>query len=161
MSARGAPDLCCGPRPGWGSPTWRRSSRTRLPARRASATWRRGAALEVDLARQRTQVEDLRVRAETIAANRKDARRFMESQMAPPDASVVPILTEVESLAREAGPAGRPPDLHAGRSRGLRIERFGIVMPVDGTYRQLTGLVAELETAPKFLTSTRCPPAKG
>jgi Tfp pilus assembly protein PilO len=112
----------------------------------------RVAALEVDLARQRTQVEDLRVRAETIAANRKDARRFMESQMAPPDASVVPILTEVESLARKQGLRVGHQTFTRDGIAGLPIERFGIVMPVDGTYRQLTGLVAELETAPKFLT---------
>jgi Tfp pilus assembly protein PilO len=115
----------------------------------------RVSSLEGDLARERTQVEDLRRRAETIAANRRDARRFMDAQVARPDASVVPILTEVESLARKQGlKVGHQTFAREGFA-GLPIERFGIVMPVDGTYRQLTGLVSELETSPHFLTLDR------
>jgi Tfp pilus assembly protein PilO len=112
----------------------------------------RVAALEVDLARQRTQVEELRQRAETISANRKDARRFLDSQVGSPDASVVPILTEVESLARKQGLRVGQQTFAREGVEGLPIERFGIVMPVDGSYRQLTGLVSELESSGHFLT---------
>jgi Tfp pilus assembly protein PilO len=112
----------------------------------------RTAALDSELARQRTQVQELRDRAETISANRTDARAFMAAQVGPADASVVPILIEVESLARKQG-------LRVGRQtfareavKGLPVERFGIVMPVEGDYRQVTGLVGELEASPTFVT---------
>jgi Tfp pilus assembly protein PilO len=112
----------------------------------------RTAALDTELARQRTQVQELRERAETISANRRDARAFMETQVGPADGSVVPILTEVESLARKQG-------LRIGRQsfsdeivKGLAVKRFGITMPVEGDYRQVTGLVGELEASPIFVT---------
>jgi hypothetical protein len=112
----------------------------------------RTAALESELVRQRSRLQELRERAETIAANRKDARAFMEEQVAKPGASVVPILIEVEALARKQG-------LHVGRQsfsrlpvKGLSIERFGIVMPVEGAYNQVTGLVGELEGSKTFVT---------
>ncbi|MET0551573.1 MAG: GspMb/PilO family protein [Vicinamibacteria bacterium] len=112
----------------------------------------RTAALDTELASQRTQVQELRERAETISANRRDARAFIDAQVGGVDASVVPILTEVESLARKQG-------LQVGRQsfarevvKGLPVERFGIVMPVEGGYRQITGLVGELEASPTFVT---------
>jgi Tfp pilus assembly protein PilO len=125
----------------------------------------RTAALDSLLARQRTQVQELRNRAETISANRKDARAFMAAQVAPEDASVVPVLREVESLATKQG-------LQVGRQtftrepvKGLPVERFGITMPVEGNYRQVTGLVGELEASPTFVTldkmSARTSPSAG
>ena len=112
----------------------------------------RTAALYSELARQRTQVQELRDRAETISANRRDSRAFMAAQVGPADASVVPIMIEVESLARKQG-------LRVGRQtfdlevvKGLPVERFSIVMPVEGDYRQVTGLVGELEASSTFVT---------
>lgn len=112
----------------------------------------RTAALEGELARQRTQVEELRDRAQSIAANRKDARAFLEEQVARADASVVPILTEVESLARKQGLRVGQQSFERLPVKGLAIERFGIIMPVTGNYRQVTGLVGELEASPTFVT---------
>jgi len=112
----------------------------------------RTAALESELARQRTQVEELRTRATSIAANRKDARAFLDTQVAPPDGSVVPILTEVESLARKQGLRVGQQSFERAPVKGLSIERFGITMPVHGNYRQVTGLVGELEASPTFVT---------
>ena len=115
----------------------------------------RTAALDGLLARQRTQVQELRDRAETISANRKDARAFMAAQVAPADASVVPILTEVESLARKQGLRVGQQSFAREAVKGLPVERFGFVMPVEGQYRQVTGLVGELEASPTFVTLDR------
>jgi Tfp pilus assembly protein PilO len=112
----------------------------------------RTATLESELTRQRTQVEELRDRAKSISANRQDARTFMDEQVAPADASVVPILTEVESLARKQGLRVGRQSFERAPVKGLSIERFGIVMPVKGNYRQVTGLVGELEASPTFVT---------
>jgi Tfp pilus assembly protein PilO len=115
----------------------------------------RTARLDSELTRQRAQVQDLRDRAETITANRKESRAFMDGQVAAVDASVVPVLTEVESLARKQG-------LHVGSQgfartpvTGLPVERFGITMPVKGNYRQVTGLLGDLEASSTFVTLDR------
>jgi Tfp pilus assembly protein PilO len=115
----------------------------------------RTTALDSELARQRTQVQELRDRAETISANRRDARAFMDAQVGPADASVVPILREVESLARKQGLSVGTQSFQREAVKGLPVERFGIVMPVEGDYRQVTGLVGELEASPTFVTLDR------
>lgn len=112
----------------------------------------RTATLDGELVRQRALVAELRDRAATIAENRKDARTFMEVQVAAPDASYVPIMSEVESFARKQGLRVGHQNFTREAVKGLAIERFGITMPVEGAYRQVTGLVAELETSPTFVT---------
>lgn len=112
----------------------------------------RTQALDASLVRQRAQLAELRERAETIAANRRDARAFMDQQVAPPGTSVVPALKEVEDLARKQGLRVGQQSFSLEAVKGLPVERFGIVMPVTGAYRQVTGLVEELEASPRFVT---------
>lgn len=121
----------------------------------------RTAALESELTRQRAQVEELRERSQTIAANRKEARAFMDAQVAPAGASVVPVLIEVESLARKQGLRVGQQGFQRTAVKGLAIERFGITMPVIGDYRQVTGLVGELEASPTFVTLDKMSAAGG
>jgi Tfp pilus assembly protein PilO len=111
----------------------------------------RTAALDTELTRQREQLKDLRDRSETIAANRKDARTFMTT-VAPEGAGVVRVLTEVESLARQQGLRVGTQSFQREPVKGLGLERFGIVMPVVGDYRQVTGLIGALEASPTFVT---------
>jgi Tfp pilus assembly protein PilO len=111
----------------------------------------RTAALDTELTRQRERLKDLRDRAETISANRKDARTFMAT-VAPEGAGVVPVLSEVESLARQQGLRVGTQTFSREPVKGLGIERFGIVMPVQGDYRQVTGMIGALESSPTFVT---------
>jgi hypothetical protein len=111
----------------------------------------RTAALDTELTRQREQLKDLRERSETITANRKDARTFLAA-VSPADSSVVSVQREVESLARQQGLRIGTQSFHRETVKGLGLERFGIVMPVLGDYRQVTGLIGALESSPTFVT---------
>lgn len=114
----------------------------------------RTTALDTELTRQRAQLKELRERAETIAANRKDSRSFLDA-VAPQGSSVVPVLIEVETLAREQGLRVGQQSFDREPVKGLGLERFGIVMPVQGDYRQVTGMVGALEASPTFVTLDR------
>lgn len=108
--------------------------------------------LEGELTEERARFAEIKTRAETIAANRKESRAFLEGQLAGPGASLVPLLAEVESLARKHGLKVGTQEFARDTVKGLPLEKFGITMPVTGTYDQVAGLVQELEHSSYFLT---------
>jgi len=108
--------------------------------------------LRVELSQERARVADLRSRAEAIVANRKESRTFLEDRVAGAEASLVPILAEVESLAREQGLAVGTQGFARETVKGLPLDKFEINMPVTGTYEQVARLVQQLERSTFFLT---------
>lgn len=108
--------------------------------------------LEVELAEERSRVAALSARAEAIVANRRDSRVLLEERVPRPGAALVPILAEVESLAREQGLSVGSQGFTREEVAGLPLEKFKINMPVTGTYKQVTGLVQQLERSTYFLT---------
>lgn len=108
--------------------------------------------LAEELKDDRARVASLKARNETILANRKESRSFLEDRVARPGTSLVPILEEVESLARAQGLKVGNQGFRRESVKGLPIERFEIDMPVSGTYDQVTGLVQHLERSQYFLT---------
>ena len=110
------------------------------------------AQLDVELRDDRARVAALKARADTIAANRKDSRTFLDERVARPGTELVPILKEVESLAKEQGLSVGTQQFQREPVEGLPLERFAINMPVNGTYEQVTGLLARIERSRFFFT---------
>lgn len=108
--------------------------------------------LQGELTRESARVADLEARAETILANRKESREFLEVRVARPSASLVPILKEVESLARQQGLKVGSQGFAREPVKGLPLEKFAITMPVGGTYDQVAGLIQQIERSSYFLT---------
>jgi Tfp pilus assembly protein PilO len=108
--------------------------------------------LKVELAEERSRVGGLKARAEAIVANRKESLVFLEQRVARPGTSLVPILAEVESMAKQQGLAVGSQGFNRQSVEGLPLEKFEINMPVTGTYDQVTGLLVQLERSTYFLT---------
>lgn len=108
--------------------------------------------LTVELSEDRARVAALKARTQTIVSNRKDAREFMDSRIGAPGTSLVPILSEVESLAKGQGLTVGTQGFNRESVEGLPLDRFEINMPVTGTYDQVTGLLVQLEGSAHFLT---------
>jgi hypothetical protein len=107
--------------------------------------------LEQELQRDRLAVQRQRQQAEIIRSNYRDVEQFYASTVTGREASLVPILRAVESMAREGGMRPGAASYKVSDVKGLPLDRFAITMPVTGTYRQLVALVQRLERAPHFL----------
>lgn len=112
----------------------------------------RVAVLRDELARENTRVAELRTRAETIERNNQDAHELLEVKVRRANASLVPILAEVESLARRQGLTVGSQGFARKPIKGLPLEELEITMPVEGTYNQVLGVVRELEHTTYFIT---------
>jgi Tfp pilus assembly protein PilO len=108
--------------------------------------------LEQELERERSAVERQRRQAEVIRTNHEDVKRFYATTVAGREASLVPVLTAIESMAREGGMRPGAASYKPSDVKGLPLDRFVITMPVTGTYRQLAALVQRMERTPYFLT---------
>jgi Tfp pilus assembly protein PilO len=108
--------------------------------------------LESELKEERARLTEVKTRAETIAANRKESRSFLEERVARPGASLAALLDEVEKLARKQGLKVGSQQFSRDPVKGLPLEKFAITMPVTGTYDQVAGLVQELEHSTYFMT---------
>lgn len=108
--------------------------------------------LKGELAGDRAKVAALTARAEAINANRSESRVFLEEKVAAPGASLVPILAEVESLAKQQGLSVGTQGFNREPVEGLPLEKFEITMPISGSYDQITGLLVQLERSSHFLT---------
>ncbi|HET9314525.1 MAG TPA: GspMb/PilO family protein [Vicinamibacteria bacterium] len=125
--------------------TWPRSLRKKNVASRIEQ-------LKVELGNDRSRLAALQARAEAINANRAESRVFLEEKVAAPGTSLVPILREVESLAKQQGLSVGTQRFSRELVEGLPLEKFAIGMPVSGTYDQVTGLLVQLERSTHFLT---------
>ena len=108
--------------------------------------------LEQELLRERFAVERQRRHADVIRGNQEDVKRFYAATVSGREASLVPVLTAIESMAREGGMRPGAASYKPSDVKGLPLDRFVITMPVTGPYRQLVALVQRLEQTPYFLT---------
>jgi Tfp pilus assembly protein PilO len=108
--------------------------------------------LEGDLAADRQRVAELRTRAENILANRKESRTFLDERLGVPDTALGPVLDEVEAMIHQQGLKLGQQGFERETIKGLPLVRFGITMPVTGTYDQVAGLIQQLEHSSSFLT---------
>jgi hypothetical protein len=110
------------------------------------------ALLEGEVARQEQVLAARRVHADTLRLNAEDSRRFHDSVVKPRAASLVPVLQQIEGMAREGGLKPGAASYRVEAVTGLGVDRFVITMPVNGTYAQLVNFIERLERSAYFLT---------
>jgi len=108
------------------------------------------ARAEVEVERQKMVA--LRTRFETVSANTRDTTEFYTRRVGRRDATLVPLLREIEGMARGRGMKVASQDYTFKPVKGLEVERFEVTMPVKGTYEQVVGLVEDLERSSRFVT---------
>jgi Tfp pilus assembly protein PilO len=110
------------------------------------------AVLRDEVESERRAVAERRQRAQTIEANARDVGRFFREAVAARGASLVPILRQIEALARERGLRVGSQSFRHEKLGGLDLDRFVVTMPVSGAYRQLVDFVVRLEGSSFFIT---------
>lgn len=108
-------------------------------------------ALRADLAREERIVGAMRERARMVAANDRDARRFLDEVLEPASAGLVTVLAEVDKDAGDAGLELQSRGMTHDRLRKLPVARVGISLPVRGSYANLVDFVERLEASRHFL----------
>jgi Tfp pilus assembly protein PilO len=105
-----------------------------------------------DVERERQKEQALKARYDLVTANTRDTTEFYQRRIGSRGASMVPLLRELEALARGRG-------LRVGRQsfsyepvKGAPLDRFEVDMPVHGTYRELVEFVNDLERVSQFVT---------
>lgn len=110
----------------------------------------RSAREEVERERQKQQ--SLKARYDLVTSNTRDTTEFYQRRIGSRGVGLVPLLRELESLARGRG-------LNVGRQsfkyepvKGAPLDRFEVEMPVHGSYRELVEFVNDLERSSQFVT---------
>jgi Tfp pilus assembly protein PilO len=112
----------------------------------------RRATLREEVERERQVVAGLQSQAEAARTNVQDVRRFYDTILGVRTESQVPVLREIESLARAGGLRPGAASYNTEPIKGGGLERFGITQPVDGTYRELISFIEHLEQSKRFYT---------
>lgn len=112
----------------------------------------RGQVLRREVELERQRVAAVRERSDAIQANLKDADRFFESTVPVRQSGLVPILKDIEDLAREQGLKVGGQSFNAEPVKGAPLARLAVSMPVTGGYSQLVGFLEGLEHLPHFIT---------
>jgi Tfp pilus assembly protein PilO len=112
----------------------------------------RAAAARAELAQARAVREALQAQMEAVSANAKDTRRFYEV-IGPSDRELLPVLEEVERIARVPGlKIGRRGYRQAKIKGAARLQRVSISVPIEGSYEDLVRFLDRVEASPRFLT---------
>ncbi len=121
-----------------------------LQVRRATS---RAAQARTDVEEAKKEVAELRGRADALKANAEDAERFYGD--VDPRADLLPVLEDVEKMAREPGlkPAAR--SFTTGDVSDPRMTRIKVNLPLEGSYDQLVGFLQRVERSKHFLTVDR------
>jgi Tfp pilus assembly protein PilO len=121
-----------------------------LQVRRATS---RAAQAREDVEEAKKEVAELRGRADALKANAADAERFYGDVDARAD--LLPVLEDVERMAREPGlkPGGR--SFAPGDVLDPRLTRIKVNLPLEGSYDQLVAFLQRVERSKHFLTVDR------
>jgi len=114
----------------------------------------RAVEARAELSRERERAEALRERSEAIHANRADLERFYAT-LAGSERDLVPMLEEIESLAREPGLQPSSRAIRRDDVDKAPLERVAMTLPLEGSYAQLVGFLRGVERSPRFLTVDR------
>ncbi len=124
--------------------TWPRLTRARRAETRAAEVSLRKAALE-DLWSQYA------ARKEVVAQNRKDIESLSRDHLKSRAEDLFAAQREIEKLAKEAGLRPRRSSYTMEDIKGTGLVRCNIDLPLDGTYRNLTGFLARIESGRRFI----------
>jgi Tfp pilus assembly protein PilO len=112
----------------------------------------RMAAARQEVERERARVASLRASYDLVTANTRDTSEFFSRSIGLRGASMVPLLREVETVAKERGLRVGNQSFNYEPVKGAPLDRFVVKMPMRGTYRELVGFVESLERSSLFVT---------
>lgn len=125
----------------WTVPRW-------LRLRSAAA---RAETARAEAVKERETVAALRERADAIRSNGADLARFYRDQAGAGEADLLPLLEEIEKLARGPGLKPGRRSYERQEEKDLPLERVAVTLPLDGSYPQLVGFLREVESSSRFL----------
>lgn len=105
-----------------------------------------------EVERERQRLAGVKAHYDLVTANTRDTAEFYSRSIAVRGASLVPLLREIETLARSHGLRVGSQNFSFEPVKGAPLDRFVVRMPVRGTYRELVGFVEELERSSHFVT---------
>lgn len=112
----------------------------------------RAETLRAEVERERRLGTALRRRVETIHSNERDVKEFYSKVVSSKDATLLPVLREIDRFARELGLETGNTTYKPEEVKGVPLLRFVVTMPVAGTYRQIVGLLDRIERSSHFVT---------
>ncbi len=108
--------------------------------------------LRTELAEARRQVADLRERAAAIRQNTADLSVFYGKDVGTVKTDLVPMLEEVEAMAREPGLKPGSRSLSRTSIKDTTLDRVSVSLQLEGSYAQLVRFLRAVEVRPRFLT---------
>jgi Tfp pilus assembly protein PilO len=115
----------------------------------------RGSRVKIareEVERERERQRSMKARYDLVTANARDTNDFYQRRIGSRGSALVPLLREVEALARGRGLRAGSQTFSYEPVKGAPLDRFQVEMPVRGTYRQLVEFVEELERSDQFIT---------
>jgi Tfp pilus assembly protein PilO len=101
---------------------------------------------------ERDRQASLKARYDLVVANTRDTTEFYQKRIGARGSSLVPVLSEVEGLARAHGLQVANQNFTYEPVKGAPLDRFKVEMPMRGTYRELVAFVEDLERSSQFIT---------
>jgi Tfp pilus assembly protein PilO len=108
--------------------------------------------LQAEVEERRVELERADQRQQLLADNARDAHSLVDSLIGTREATLVPILSEIEGAAREFGLALGSYNLEPEDVDDTPLTRLKITVPVEGAYTALVGFLRRLEHAKTFVT---------
>lgn len=124
--------------------TWPRLTRVRRAEDRAAEVAARRASLEKLWAQ-------VVARKELVAQNRKDIESLSRDYLKPRTEDLFAAQREIEKLAVEAGLQPKKSAYDVDRIKGTNLVRVEVTLPLDGSYASLTGFLARIAAAKRFI----------
>ncbi len=127
----------------------------------AAFTWprltrvRRAESRAAEVATQRASLERLWAqviaRKELVAQNRKDIESLSRDYLKPRAVDLFAAQREIEKLAIDAGLQPKKSGYDVDQIKGTNLVRVEVTLPLDGTYANLTGFLARIAAAKRFI----------
>jgi len=115
----------------------------------------RADSLRQEVARERVETAARREFVTTVSKNREDVRRFYASMVDRREEGLLETLREIEALARDRGLVAGSRAYEREEIKGASLTRVGITVPLKGTYGDLVGFLAQIESGKRFITVDR------
>lgn len=110
------------------------------------------ARAESEVEAHRLESERLKQRQQLLLDNARDAQRLLVRLVGQREATLVPVLAEIERHASELGVTTGSRELVPDELKDTPLTQLEITVPFEGSYARLVGFVRRLEHSKAFLT---------
>jgi Tfp pilus assembly protein PilO len=127
----------------------------------AALTWprltsvRRAESRALDVSARRAALEKIWSQVSTrkalLAQNRKDIESLTRDHLKYRADDLFGAQREIEKLARDAGLKPKKSAYAVSKVRGTELVRCEVTLPLDGSYANLTGFLARIESTKRFI----------